>query len=136
MESVLVLECSETYHVVATPVFVYKLAATLVEDVLQCRCANKLRSVHIATYLVEKRLWCVLVGLLCATQQSLCLGKDDVGIAEDWHVVALVALVRGILVGVGIELQRTVTLAPTLRCCAAVELLAGCLAVVFKLYLL
>ena len=91
---------------------------------------------YIAAYLVEKRLWCVVVGLLCATQQSLCLGKDDVGIAEDRHVVALVALVRGILVGVGIELQRTVTLAPTLRCCAAVELLAGCLAVVLKLYLL
>ena len=70
---------------------------------------------HIGTNLIEQRLRCVGIGGTCATQQSLSLGQDDVGKAEDWNVVALVAFVFRILVGVGIELQRAIALAPSGR---------------------
>ena len=68
--------------------FVDKFTSALVEKVMQCGLAGKLRGMHIGTYLIEQRLWRVGIGGTCATQQSLGLGQDDVGKAEDRNVGA------------------------------------------------
>ena len=136
VETILALECSEANHVVAAPVLVNKLASTLVEDILQRWRASKLGSMHIRAYLIEQRLRSISICSICATQQSLSLGEDDVSQTEDRHVVALVALVHRILVGVGIELQRAVALTPSLAVGSTVDLLTRCLAVVLQTYTL
>ena len=76
----LVLEVSEADHVVATPVLVEELAATLVVDVLQRGLSGNLRCTGVCTDLVEEILgtcnserWtCSLLGL----PDSICMTPD------------------------------------------------------------
>ena len=50
----LILEMTETDHIVTTPVLVKQLTAALIVDIVQCRHAVDLRCLSISANLVEK----------------------------------------------------------------------------------
>ena len=112
MEAILALKCTETYHIVTAPVLVEELTCTLVEQFGKRRIMVELRSMNISTDFVEQRLWCITIGSLGATRDSLGLGQKDIGIAEDWNVVRLVTSVLVVVVYQE-PLYRLVTLAPS-----------------------
>ena len=87
--------------------------------------------VDIGAYLVEQALWRVAVGGIGSAENGLGLLEQYVGVAEYGHVVALVAVVLGKLVGVGVELYRPVALTPSVGSGAGVEL---CLSAIFQRY--
>ena len=79
----LILEVSEANHIVATPVLVEELAATLLVDFLKRRLCSNLRSAGIGTNLVEE----ILCTALSQTGEGLSLHKKDIGEAEERQVV-------------------------------------------------
>ena len=84
------LKGTEANHVVATPVLPKELTSTLIENLLERRIMVDGGCLYIAADLVEEALRCVAVRCLSTTCDGLSLLQQDVGIAEDRQVVALV----------------------------------------------
>lgn len=121
VESVFALERAEANHVVAAPVLVEEFATAFVEDFLNRRIVVEQGSMHVTANLIEERLWRIAVGGGGSALYSLCLCEDDVGEAEDWHVVTLIAVVCAILIRVRIELDGAIALTPSVRRSTTVE---------------
>ena len=110
----------EIANVGAAPVLVEELTSALFIDFLQRRSMVKQRRMHIGTNLVEQAAGLFAVGTLA--HQCLALLQQDVGIAEDRQVVALVTPIAVVLVD-DEELDGPVALSPTLDIVTDVKVL-------------
>ena len=69
----LAFECTETYHVVPTPVLIKELTSTLIKKFLKRWSMVNCRSSNVATNLIEEAHRCITVGCGTSTYYSFSL---------------------------------------------------------------